>query len=113
MVVRLETSGLGVDKLVLGRGAYGTVVLGRWKGIKVAVKVMEKEDGDKSNRRRKSLEGELNASSMNHENIVKIYDVRAAEQKYAIIIMEYVGSRNLHRCFKTVIFYLSKSRIST
>merc|ERR1719508_360269 len=99
--IRLETSGLGVDKLVLGRGAYGTVVIGRWKGVKVAVKVMEKEDGDKSNRRRKSLEGEPNASSMNHENIVKIYDVRTAEQKYAIIIMEYVGSRNLHRLLST------------
>ncbi len=32
--------GLGSDKLVLGRGAYGTVVLGQWRGHKVAVKVI-------------------------------------------------------------------------
>merc|ERR1719466_517554 len=34
---RLEREGLGSEeKLVLGRGAYGTVVLGQWRGRKVA-----------------------------------------------------------------------------
>ena len=41
--LRLEAEGLSRDSVVLGRGAFGTVVLGRWRGRKVAVKVMEAE----------------------------------------------------------------------
>ena len=32
---QLEVEGLGADNLVLGRGAFGTVVLGKWYGAKV------------------------------------------------------------------------------
>ena len=32
---QLEVEGLGVDNLVLGRGAFGTVVLGKWNRAKV------------------------------------------------------------------------------
>ena len=32
---QLEIEGLGADNLVLGRGAFGTVVLGKWYGAKV------------------------------------------------------------------------------
>ena len=32
---QLEVEGLGADNLVLGRGALGTVVLGKWNGAKV------------------------------------------------------------------------------
>lgn len=81
---------------MLGHGAYGTVALGRWKGAKVAVKVM-KEKGLNSNRRRKSLEGELQACKMNHDNVLKVYNICAAEDMYAIVVMEYVGSKNLNR----------------
>jgi len=96
--MRLETEGLdSTEKMILGRGAYGTVVLGKWRGRKVAIKVMEKEDGGKSVRRRKSLESELQAKDLEHKNVVKVFDVFAKDNKYAIIIMEYVGSRNLHR----------------
>ena len=31
-----------------------------------------------------------------HENVVKVFAVYGVEQRHAIIIMEYVGSRNLH-----------------
>jgi len=93
---RLEAEGLCTEKVVLGHGAYGTVALGRWKGAKVAVKVM-KEKGLKSNRRRKSLEGELQACKMNHDNVLKVYNICAAEDMYAIVVMEYVGSKNLNR----------------
>ena len=80
---QLEVEGLGADNLVLGRGAFGTVVLGKWYGakvkqpnageqviqkianfgltspvIKVAVKVMESEA---TARRKKSLESEVSA----------------------------------------------------
>jgi len=95
--LRLEKDGLGSNKFVLGRGAYGTVVLGQWKGKKVAIKVMEREEGGRSARRRKSLESELQATKMDHENIVKVFGVHAADDRHAVIIMEYVGSRNLHR----------------
>merc|ERR1719397_632379 len=53
---QLEVEGLGADNLILGRGAFGTVVLGKWYGAKVAVKVMESEANA---RRKKSLVEEL------------------------------------------------------
>jgi len=96
--IKLESEGLSsTEKMVLGRGAFGTVILGKWNGKKVAIKVMEKEAGGKATRRRKSLESELHAKHLDHKNIVKVYDVYAKDNQYALVIMEYVGSRNLHR----------------
>ena len=48
-------------------------------------------------RRRSSLESELLARRLDHEHVVKVYAVHAVEQGHAVVIMEYVGSRNLHR----------------
>jgi len=45
----------------------------------------------------KSLESELQARKLDQENIVQVYGLHAADNRYAVIIMEYVGSRNLHR----------------
>jgi len=95
--LQLEKEGLSTKKCVLGKGAYGTVVLGQYKGMKVAVKVMEKEEGARSMKRKKSLESELQAMQLDHENIVRVHGVHAANDRHAVIIMEYVGSRNLHR----------------
>lgn len=94
--LRLEAEGVRAGSVVLGRGAYGTVVLGRWRGCKVAIKVMEAESGGTSARRRNSLESELRARNLDHENIIRVHQVHAVEQSHAVIIMEYVGSRNLH-----------------
>ena len=80
--MRLETQGLdSEEKMVLGRGAFGTVVLGKWKGKKVALKVMEKEEGGRTVRRRRSLESELQAKDLEHKNVVKVYDVFAKDNK--------------------------------
>ena len=95
--LKLEAEGLDRNNVVLGRGAFGTVVLGRWRGRKVAVKVMEAEVGGTTAKRRKSLESELQARKLDHQNVVKVYAVHAVEQGHAVVIMEYVGSRNLHR----------------
>jgi len=94
--LRLEAEGVRAGSVILGRGAYGTVVLGRWRGCKVAIKVMEAESGGTSARRRHSLESELRARNLDHENIIRVHQVHAVEQSHALIIMEYVGSRNLH-----------------
>lgn len=63
--LRLEAEGVRAGSVILGRGAYGTVVLGRWwtffqysifqlsrrwRGCKVAIKVMEAESGGTSAR---------------------------------------------------------------
>ena len=77
--LRLEKEGLGTEKFVLGKGAYGTVVLGHYKGKKVAIKVMEREEGGKSAKRRKSLESELQARKLEHQNIVQVYGLHAAD----------------------------------
>ena len=37
---QLEVEGLGADNLILGRGAFGTVVLGKWYGAKVETSQM-------------------------------------------------------------------------
>lgn len=80
--IKLESEGLSsTEKMVLGRGAFGTVILGKWKGKKVAIKVMEKEDGDRTTRRRKSLESELQAKHLDHKNIVKVHDVYAKDNQ--------------------------------
>ena len=80
--IKLESEGLSsTEKMVLGRGAYGTVVLGNWKGKKVAIKVMEKENGGRTVRRRKSLESELQAKNLEHKNIVRVFDVYAKDNQ--------------------------------
>ena len=80
--IKLESEGLSsTEKMVLGRGAFGTVILGKWNGKKVAIKVMEKEDGGKATRRRKSLESELQAKHLDHKNIVKVHDVYAKDNQ--------------------------------
>ena len=80
--IKLESEGLSsTEKMVLGRGAFGTVVLGRWRGRKVAIKVMEKEEGGRTARRRNSLEGELQAKNLEHKNIVRVFDVYAKDNQ--------------------------------
>ncbi|XP_031334823.1 serine/threonine-protein kinase mos-like isoform X2 [Photinus pyralis] len=70
---------------VLGKGAFGTVVSGVYKG-RVAVKVVKL---------RTHQDGELrekNALGLNHKNVIKIIDVICkANTNYGVVLMEYLG----------------------
>ena len=74
----------------LGKGSYGTVVLGSWRGERVAIKVI---------RRRSSLENEKNALSLRHENVTKIKEIIDEqdddEKSNAILVLEYVGQHSM------------------
>ena len=47
----------------------------------MAIKVIEKEDGGRTMRRRKSLESEIQAMNLEHKNIVRVYDVFAKDNQ--------------------------------
>jgi len=107
------------DLQLLGKGGFGSVVLGSWRGQKVAVKFI-KNDCDligKKNRR-ESIASELNAVGIKNEHVVQILEVvnkddskvvsdisqriRTENEDYesssaihSIVIMEYVGKANL------------------
>jgi proto-oncogene serine/threonine-protein kinase mos len=73
----------------LGKGSYGTVILGFWRGERVAMKKLL---------RRSSLENETHAMNLNHENVTKIrevFDDIKEDQNSAILVLEYVGQNSL------------------
>ena len=73
------------QKKKLGQGSFGTVVLGVLHGERVAMKIIK---------RRNSLDNELNAQALDHENVTKIKSVKFRED-CSILVMEYVGQNNL------------------
>lgn len=79
----------------LGKGGFGTVVLGTWKGQRVAVKVIPRNGSVSKTSRRTSLDNELNAIRLDHENVVKVHGIFDHEEKHAVILMEYVGRSSL------------------
>jgi len=73
----------------LGKGSYGTVILGFWRGERVAMKKLSRRD---------SLENEMHAMNLNHENVTKIrevFDDIKEDQNSAILVLEYVGQNSL------------------
>jgi len=83
----------------LGKGGFGTVVLGTWQSRRVAVKIMSRSD-------HALLERELHAETLDHPNIVKILKVFHADAatesfKNSLVVMEYVGHYNLMNVIQT------------
>lgn len=112
------------DLHYIGRGSFGSVILGSWKGRsvfneeldnkrrrcivisrltgqKVAVKVISRDSPNKKiskKARSNSVESELNATDLCHPNVVKIHAMfDHKEAPNTIIIMEYVGKSSLQR----------------
>ncbi|CAB4061798.1 APC [Lepeophtheirus salmonis] len=78
------------------REAFGTVVLGRLNGKRVAVKVVPRVDSTRLNR----TDGEVNAKLLTHDNIVHLFGVfyDAVDcNNNIVIVMEYVGKTNLQQ----------------
>lgn len=71
---------------VLGKGGFGSVVFGLWRGKKVAVKVLRGE----------TMKSELNASDFVHQNVVRVLSSSVREKNgNAVVIMEFAGKSNL------------------
>ena len=82
---------------VLGRGATGTVYKARDARLErlVALKVLASVSAESEHRKRFLREAQI-ASSLDHPNIVRIYDIGIAEGS-DYIAMEYIGGQTLDR----------------
>src|SRR5262249_53303052 len=80
----------------LGRGGMGTV----YKGVDtrlnraVAIKVLAAEKVADSERKRRFIQESRAASSLNHPNIITVYDI-GSEGDMDFIVMEYVSGKSL------------------
>ncbi|XP_043198736.1 serine/threonine-protein kinase mos-like [Amphibalanus amphitrite] len=74
------------DVPVLGRGAFGTVVLGRRRERPVAVKVV---------RGRPPSAGDLLARRLRHPHLVAVYGVYGVNAAFSTVEMEYCGGASL------------------
>jgi len=75
----------------LGRGGFGTVVLGTWQSRRVAVKILSLRD-------QLIFDREVAASDrLDHPNIVKVLTIFKGtdEMTNSLLVMEYVGHYNL------------------
>uniref|UniRef100_A0A336LKX3 non-specific serine/threonine protein kinase n=1 Tax=Culicoides sonorensis TaxID=179676 RepID=A0A336LKX3_CULSO len=73
----------------LGRGTYGTVYKGSYKGKLVAVKFLPKSYSDEMP---KTLLNEANILSLNHKNVIKLLEITSNE-RYGMVIMENLGNK--------------------
>ena len=88
---------LSVSSKILGSGGFGAVYLGVLNRNKVAVKKFHTQ---KKNLKAKaeSFRSELTAKRLVHPNVVRILATSDVEDfSKGVIVMEYVGDRNLHQ----------------
>ena len=85
------------DLKYLGRGSFGSVVVGSWRGLRVAVKVIPVECGRLTRQKRQdSVASERNLLGLEHAHVVRVHDVFASEADGStLVVMEYVGKANL------------------
>jgi len=87
---RASSSDENDELRLLGRGGFGSVILGRWHGRRVAVKVLRRVS-DVNVR-------EANALHLAHENVVStlaVFRTCVEEEQHALVVMDYVGQSNL------------------
>ncbi|CAL8311131.1 unnamed protein product [Merluccius merluccius] len=86
----------------VGSGGFGSVYKARYFGRIVAVKKVKKRCKNKL-ASRQSFWAELNAAHLRHDNVVRVIAATTCvptdadnEDNIGTVLMEYVGSRNLH-----------------
>lgn len=77
----------GDDKLVLGRGAYGTVIRASYRKQQVAVKILEKSNCTKY----QSLRRESNIIDLHHENVIGVLKIVDCRSYGAVIMQRFEG----------------------
>lgn len=96
------TSLASLNIRILGKGSFGSVILGSWRGKRVAVKILNKrhsssvsKDISGATKAVDTVANELNAKDLVHDHVVRIYGVYPDPEMNSVIIMEYVGKSNL------------------
>ncbi|XP_072026658.1 serine/threonine-protein kinase mos-like [Amphiura filiformis] len=90
-----DCTGFSIEEII-GSGGFGSVFLGRFGGTKVAVKTLHKSTKNVM-ASKQSFCAEMNVIGLNHENLVNVMATTTLEDfdSGALIVMEYVGKRNL------------------
>jgi len=80
----------------VGRGATATVYHATYVPLKrsVAVKILRADSGSTPEARRKFIEEAKSLARLDHENVVRVFDV-LEDGGYLLIIMDYVAGRSL------------------
>ena len=76
---------------ILGKGSFGLVIRGRWRGIDVAIKIFQTEQDHSA------FFNELRQSSrVEHENIIKLYGA-STQPPFIFLVMEYAENNSLYK----------------
>ncbi|XP_066998430.2 serine/threonine-protein kinase mos [Anabrus simplex] len=84
---------------ILGKGSFGTVIPGKYKGQMIAVKLISRQ------KHLISLISEGNGTKLSHPNIVKILKVVNSEGSYGMVLMERNVGINLEELLQDSSFH--------